>query len=123
MMRHITMWGVARDTRLSVAFPTSLKAGERGAVTGIISSTSTTPKAVWYSAHVTATTDMRIRYRAASARIFNDWATSGSILSTNLFTKQGTYLGSSQLTGVIQGCEKFAGVVLFTLVTEPVTNS
>ena len=114
--------GVARNTRLRASFPSSLKAGERGTIVGEITSSTTDPEAVWDEAYITATADMTLHYVAASARIYNDWETSGSVLSTNLFSAQGTFLGSSELSGVINGCDEFSGQVVFTILTKAVED-
>lgn len=112
--------GVARDTRLAVSFPLTLKAGQRAAINGTITSSSTDPAAVWDEAYITATEDMTLHYVAASAKIYNKWGTNGSVLSTSLFSQQGTYLGSSQLTGVILGCDEYSGHVILRIQTKSV---
>lgn len=112
--------GVARNVRLSSSFPHKLEKNERQAVTGKITSTNTQPEAVWDEAYVTATEAMTLHYVTGSARIYNQWDANGSILSTNLFTETGTFLGMDKLDGVIFGCEKFSGQVVYTIQTKAV---
>ena len=109
--------GVARDTRMSSNFPKKLAKGERQAVTGRITSTTTEPEAVWDEAYVTAKEAMTLHYVTGSAKIYNQWATNGSVLSTNLFSTQGTFIGQDELDGIIMGCERFSGQVVYTIQT------
>ncbi len=107
--------GVARDTRLSSGFPTELKAGETGDVVGIISSSTTSPEKVWDEAKITAKEDVTLHYVLASAKISNDWGASGRGLSTNLFSQKGTFIGLNELDGIILGCDKYSGYVVYTI--------
>lgn len=115
--------GVARDTRLSSSFPTKLAKGEKGTIMGKISSSSTNPAAVWDEAYITAKEDITLHYVTGSAKIYNGWDTNGSVLSTRLFTNDGTLLGTSQLNGVIPGCNEYSGQVVYTIVTHRVTEN
>lgn len=110
--------GVARDTRLSSGFPTELKAGETGDVVGIISSSTTSPEKVWDEAKITAKEDVTLHYVLASAKISNDWGASGRGLSTNLFSQKGTFIGLNELDGIILGCDKYSGYVVYTIRTK-----
>lgn len=112
--------GVSRGTRVSSMFPTELKKGEKGKIVGRISSETAEPALVWDEAYITATEDMTLHYVLASAKIYNRWGTSGSGLSTNLFSDKGTFIGSSKLTGLILGCDEYAGQVLYTIRTKAV---
>ncbi len=110
--------GVARDTRLSSGFPTELKAGETGDVVGIISSSTASPEKVWDEAKITAKEDVTLHYVLASAKISNDWGASGRGLSTNLFSQKGTFIGLNELDGIILGCDKYSGYVVYTIRTK-----
>lgn len=115
--------GVARDVRLSSGFPHSLEKNERAAVTGKITSTNTQPAAVWDEAYVTAKEAMTLHYVTGSAKIYNQWGANGSVLSTNLFSETGTFLGMNTLNGVIFGCERFSGQVVYTIQTKAVETT
>lgn len=112
--------GVSRGTRMASMFPTKLAKGEKGKITGKISSETAEPAVVWDEAYITATEDMTLHYVLASARIYNQWGTSGSGLSTNLFSDKGTFIGSSELSGIILGCNEYAGQVVYTIQTKAV---
>ncbi len=109
--------GIAQNVRLASSFPTSLEANERAAVVGKITSTNTDPEAVWDEAYVTAKEAMTLHYVTGSARISNKWGSSGSVLSRNLFSETGTFLGMNTLNGVIFGCEQYSGQVVYTIQT------
>lgn len=115
--------GWAHNVRLSSSFPHELEKNERQAVTGKITSTNTQPEAVWDEAYVTAKEAMTLHYVTGSARIYNQWGANGSVLSTNLFTETGTFLGMDELDGVIFGCERFSGQVVYTIQTKAVETT
>lgn len=105
--------GVARESRISASFPESIKEGEKGEVNAVISSSTTAVPEVWDEAYMLATEDVSLAYINGTAKIFNDWEANGSVLSTNLFTSNGTYIGLNQLNGIILGCDEFSGQVVF----------
>jgi len=112
--------GVARDVRLSSVFPTSLKKGQEGLVRGTFSSTNTDPPSVWAGAYITATEDMTLHYVEGSAKIYHGWQANGRVLSVNLFSKMGTFIGMNELNGVVPGCDDFSGQVVYTIQTRAV---
>ncbi len=109
--------GIAWDVRLASTFPPKLKAGEKGAVSATISADNTVPEKVWDEAYITAKENMTLHYVASSAKIYNSWKTNGSVLPTSLFSEQGTFLGMDELNGMIYGCARFSGHVLYTIRT------
>lgn len=114
--------GIARDVRLSSSFPSSLVAGEHGVVKAKICATNTNPEAIWDSARITAKEDMTLHYVSGSAKIYNQWETNGSAMSTKLFSDQGTLLGFSELNGIIFGCAEYSGQVVYTIETKSLDN-
>lgn len=112
--------GVARDTRMSSTFPERINKGEQKAITGRITSTTTDPEAVWDEAYVTAKEDLTLHYVPGTAKIYNQWATNGSILPTSLFSTEGTFIGQDELDGLIMGCGRFSGQVLYTITAHAV---
>lgn len=115
--------GVARDVRLACYFPHQLEADERAAVTGKITSGNTFPKAVWNQAYITAKQPMTLHYVTGSAKIYNKWNETGTVLSTNLFSSTGTFIGLSELNGVILGGSRYAGYIVYTIQTQAVKDS
>lgn len=115
--------GVALDVRVVASFPTQLKAGQTGQVTGKIISTNTSPQAVWASADVTAVQDMTITYVENTAKIYNDWAANRRGVSRYLFSDEGAFIGLDDLNGMIFGCDEYSGQVAYVLKTEAVTST
>lgn len=107
--------GVADQVRLMTNFPMKLAAGERGIIYSEITSRNAKPKAVWDEVCVTAKENLTLHYVLASARIYNDWGISGTGLSSRLFSKEGTYLGVTELNGIILGGPQYLGYVVYTL--------
>lgn len=114
--------GIARDVRMSSYFPQSLLSGERGVVGGRISSTNTVPEAIWDSAYITAKEDVTLHYVVGSAHIYNQWEVNGAVLSMDLFSDKGTFIGLNKLNGTILGCDKYSGCVVYTILTKPVNH-
>lgn len=108
--------GVAREVKLSSQFSTRIEAGSKGTVSATISSSNTNPVKVWDEAYMAAEKTVTVKYKVGSAKIFNDWDSNGSVLSTNLFSSAGTYLGLNELNGIILGCDEYSGQVVYTLV-------
>lgn len=109
--------GIARDARVISYFPEQLKAGERGKIDGIISASNANPQSVWDEAYITATEDLTIEYVEGTAKIYNQWPTNETLLSEDLFTGKGVLLGLNELNGVVLGCDKYAGQVIYRLKT------
>lgn len=107
--------GVARDVRLAASFPSELSAGETGIVSATISASNTDPVAVWDGAYITAKEDVTLSYVEGTAKIYNDWDVNGSVLSTNLFSDEGTFLGLNELNGIVLGCDEYSGAVVYTI--------
>ncbi|MDE7282018.1 MAG: DUF11 domain-containing protein [Lachnospiraceae bacterium] len=114
--------GVARNVRLSTFFPTSLVTGECGVVSAKISATNTDPEAIWDSACITAKEDMTLHYVTGSAKIYNRWEVNCSVLSIDLFSDEGTFLGINELNGIIPGCDEYTGSVIYIIQTRSIDN-
>ena len=108
--------GLALGTRMSSAFSKVVTPDAQGEVSATISSTTTTPAAVWDEAYMTSTERVMMHYVSGSAKIFNnDYATNKETLSEALFTEEGTVLGLTGWNGIIPGCEEYHGVVTYVL--------
>lgn len=119
--------GVARKTSVSAWFQSELEAGEKGEVNAIISSTTTDPAEVWDEAYFIADEKVKLMYISNSAKIYNDWSLSGSVIaSSELFSEDGAYIGVREFNGLIPGCDEFSGEVIFRVravaVTEPTST-
>lgn len=112
--------GIATDVRISAAFPSSLKAGEKGQVDAIISAQRTIIPRVWDEAFITAEEDVIIAYIPSSANIYNDGKVKGSELSSDdLFSVKGAQIGYYDLDGLIPACDQYSGMVFFRLSVSP----
>ena len=115
--------GIANGVKVSSAYPTSVKKGENGMVSGIIMTTDGTPLEVWDEAYFTTDYDnVILRYKPGTAIIHNDGKVNGSVLSDALFTEEGTYIGINTLDGRIPGCAEYSGYITYTLVAEKTTS-
>ena len=111
--------GVAFETKMAATFDREVTPENRGKVTATVMANNSNPGAVWDEAYLTIDEGaVTLKYVDGSAKIYNDWGTNGSVLSTNLFTEEGTYLGLNALDGVILGCEEYHGVVTYQLLAE-----
>ena len=116
--------GVAWKTRLASSFSTVLTPEEKGSITATITAENSDPLSVWDEAYMTTSSEkVLLHYVAGSAKIYNDWKANGSVLSTSLFTEEGTLLGLNALNGVIPGCEEYHGIVTYVLQAEALDGS
>ena len=119
-------YGMATAAKVSSAYPTIVRSGERGMVSGIISWSYVTPDndtpqtgTVWDEAYLTTKEDgVVLRYKTGTATIHNAGSTDNSVLSTRLFTENGTFIGYNTLNGVLPGCAEYSGYITYTLVAE-----
>lgn len=115
--------GVARKTSVSAMFPTEIEAGEKGEVYAAISSPSTDPGKVWDEAYFIADEKVKLVYISDSAKIYNDWSLSGSVISASeLFSADGAFIGVRELNGLIPGCDEFSGAVIFRVRAIPIVE-
>lgn len=119
--------GMATNVKLSSAYPTVLKAGERGMISGIVSWSYVTPEEpnnakegkVWDEAYFTTKTDgVVLRYKTGTATIHNGGKANGMVLPTDLFTEAGTPIGYNKLSGTLPGCAEYSGYITYTLIAE-----
>lgn len=115
--------GVALGVRVSTDFPSELAKGEAGIVSGKIKADNTNPLVVWDGALVRARESMTLHYVEGSAKIYNGGPVNGSVLSTKIFSEEGTLIGFSELRGLILGGNECAsGHIIYTIQTRAVTE-
>lgn len=112
--------GVARGVSVSTSFPLELAKGEVGMVNGKIKADNTQPLTVWDEAYVRAREAMTLHYVEGSAKIYNGGPVNGSVLSTKLFSEEGTLIGYSELRGLVLGCDEYSGHIIYTIQTQAV---
>ena len=111
--------GIANGVKVSSAYPTTVKKGERGMISGIITATDSDPTSVWDEAYLTTDyEEVTLRYKTGTAVIHNAGKVNGSVLSNNLFTEGGAYIGINTLDGRIPGCAEYSGYITYTLIAE-----
>lgn len=128
---NATGYGMATDARVASAYPTVLNPGERGMISAylywsyVMPGDGDRPRAgsVWDEAYLTTkSANTVLKYKTGTAVIHNAGGANGSVLSTRLFTNDGTYIGFNKLTGVLPGCAEYSGYITYTLVAESTTS-
>lgn len=115
--------GIANGVKISSAYPTTVKSGERGMVSGIITATDADPASVWDEAYLTTkAAEVNLSYKIGTAIIHNAGRVNGSVLSDSLFTEAGAYIGINVLDGRIPGCAEYSGYITYTLIAESTTS-
>jgi len=107
--------GIATNVRMSAQLPSEVKPGEKGIVSTSITADNANPQKVWDEAFITADSPVSLRYIPASARIHSGGAVNNAVLSDSLFSAGGTFLGYSELNGVLPGCADYAGYVIYKI--------
>lgn len=109
--------GIAKDTRLRVAMPDKLTAGERTGLTGYISASNATPKQVYDDAFMKSSQDVALKYVSGSAKVTSFGAVNGQTLPDS-FLLEGANLGYDSLNGELPGCNEYAGYVTYKFTAE-----
>ena len=104
--------GIAKDAKLRMEMPATVKAGQTAAINGYISASNATPGTVYDDAKATATADVALRYVPDSAKITNRGASNGQKLANTMMTT-GAPLGYDALDGKLPGCNEYSGYVTF----------
>jgi uncharacterized repeat protein (TIGR01451 family) len=111
-----TAIGIADNVRMSANFPAQIRAGERLAVNTIITADDTDPLAVWDGAFITADSDLYLRYVPGTAIIHNGgWLNGQNIGPEYLFSEKGAALGYDKFSGLLPGCNEYAGYVTYRI--------
>ena len=104
--------GIARGTKVAVQYPANITPAQKGTISAIISAVNANPEEVWDEAYMTSDVDVMLNYVVGSAKIYNDWGTNGAVLSTALFSEDGTYIGLNELNGLLPGCAEYSGHII-----------
>ncbi len=110
--------GIARNVRMSAQLPSVVQPGEKGIVSTSITADNANPQKVWDEAYITTDSSVELRYIPASARIHSGGAVNNAVLSESLFSATGTFLGYSELNGILPGCADYAGYVIYKVKAE-----
>lgn len=104
--------GIARGAKVAVQYPVTVSPSQSGTISAILSAVNANPKEVWDGVTITSDTELTLNYVVGSAKIYNDWKANGSVLSTAIFSEEGTYLGLNELNGLLPGCAEYSGHIL-----------
>ena len=124
--------GLALQTKYAATYPSKVGKDAAGILTGEITWKYITSKndttvhdgKVWDEATMKTDYDnVILRYKPGSAVIHNSGEINGSIMSTNLFSPDGTYIGFNKLNGAVPGCAEYSGHITYTLVADKVDST
>lgn len=117
--------GIALNTKVTSSFPEILMKEKSGTIRAAIQSENTNPKTVWSNAVITASAPMALHYVENSIRIQTNeklWNVNGMHVSKEeLFSDEGTFLGTTMLDGKIRGGEKYAGKIVYLIRTSQIS--
>ena len=113
--------GIALGAKVAAQFPTKITSAQRGKVSAIISAKNAEPAEVWDEAYLTTqASELSLRYVDGSAVLHNDGKANGTVMGTQMFDPEGTYIGYNQLDGFLPGCYEYSGYIVYKLVAEGV---
>lgn len=104
--------GIAKNTKMRVQMPATVKAGEKARITGFISADNAQPQEIWDEAYGSVSNNVALRYVPDSAVITSNGAVNGQKMPETLYTT-GAALGYDSLNGKLPGCNQYAGYVVF----------
>lgn len=93
--------GTAKETRLKVFFTQVVRPGENGVVSASITSSGSSIPIIWDGITIQSSEELNVNYKIASAKLYNSWQREGRVLPQTLFTKEGVYLGTDELNGIL----------------------
>lgn len=110
-----TAIGIADGAAMKSSFPATVKAGEKATVTGTIFASDTDPLEVWDGAYMTASQDLYLRYVPGTAIIHNGGELNGQSIGPSYLFGDGALLGYNKFSGLLPGCNEYAGYVTYQI--------
>ena len=110
--------GIANSVRVSTGLTSwKINAANPVTVSGVINSTTAEPNSVWDEATLTtaSASDIVLKYVDGTAKIYNAGKVNGSVLSKDIFTEDGVYIGINKLDGRIPGCSEYSGYIEYDI--------
>ena len=110
--------GIASNVRVSTGLTSwTINAAKPVTVSGVIYSTDAKPNSVWDEATLTtaSASDIVLKYVDGTAKIYNAGKVNGSVLSKDIFTEDGVYIGINKLDGRIPGCSEYSGYIEYDI--------
>ena len=109
---------IAQQVRLATIFPKEVPPDKDCIVYAIISASNTRPLQIWDGATFVSSQIVTLRYKRGSAKIKVSGNANGRVLSENLFSNEGVYLGWHELDGLVPAGDSASGCVIYRLVAE-----
>ena len=108
---------ISSGTRLSSYFPSHIRPLRKDAVGATLTSVNAFPNQVWDEAFLLTDSDdpIELKFVPGSATLHNKWKANNSVMSTNLFTQKGVYIGVNELNGLLPAGKDFAGYITYKL--------
>lgn len=110
-----TAIGIADGAAVKSSFPATVKKGEKATVTGTVFANDTDPLAVWDGAYMTANEDLYLRYVPGTAIIHNGGELNGQNIGPDYLFGEGALLGYNQFSGILPGCNQYAGYITYNI--------
>ena len=108
-----TAIGIADGASMKSSFPATIKKDEKATVTGTIFAADTDPLSVWDGAYMIGGEDVYLRYVPGSAIIHNGGDLNGQNIGPDYLFGDGALLGYNQFSGILPGCNEYAGYVTY----------
>ena len=110
-----TAIGIADGAAMKSSFPAFVKSGEKATVTGTVFASDTDPLEVWDGAYMIASQDIYLRYVPGTAIIHNGGTLNGQSIGPDYLFGNGALLGYNKFSGLLPGCNEYAGFVTYQL--------
>lgn len=110
-----TAIGIADGAAVKSSFPAYVKSGEKATVTGTLFASDTNPLEVWDGAYLNAAEDLYLRYVPGTATIHNGGELNGQSIGPDYLFGDGALLGYNQFSGILPGCNEYAGYITYQL--------
>lgn len=110
-----TAIGIADGVAMKSSFPATVMKGEKATVTGIITAADTSPLSVWDGAYLIGGEDVYLRYVPGTATIHNGGQLNGQNIGPDYLFGDGALLGYNQFSGLLPGCNEYAGYVTYQI--------
>ena len=108
-----TAIGIADGASVKSSFPATINAGEKATVTATLLASDTDPLAVWDGAYLIASENVKLEYVPGTAIIHNGGELNGSNIGPDYLFGEGALLGYDEFSGLLPGCNEYAGYITY----------
>ena len=110
-----TAIGIADGAAVKSTFPAKINAGEKATVSATVFASDTDPLSVWDGAYMKANQEVYLRYIPGTAIIHNGGSLNGQQIGSDYLFADGALLGYNKFSGLLPGCNEYAGYVTYQL--------